>query len=117
MKEKIKKAFYAVFSWKGLMWIYLIVFVLCIIAAAYHCNHLHLLNGFPLLMYAWFCWLISEKEEEVHRGVLLSTFFKMIADSAIEKLNRYEKLHGELPPEEPAEQEESEKRNVERKED
>lgn len=109
MKEKIKKVFYAIFSWKGLFWLNLILFGMHIIAAVYHRNIEPLLGGFPMLLYAWFCWLIREEEKKVHRGVILSTFFKMIADTAIERLERYQKLYGELPPEEETEKKEEKK--------
>lgn len=80
-----------------------------IIAAVYHRNIEPLLGGFPMLLYAWFCWLICEEEKKVHRGAILSTFFKMIADTAIERLERYKELYGELPPEEESEKKEETK--------
>lgn len=108
MKEKIKKAFNTIFSWKGLIWINLILFGMHIIAAAYNRNIEPLLGGFPMLLYAWFCWLIREEEKKVHRGAILSTFYKMIADTAIELLERYKELYGELLPEEETEKESKE---------
>ena len=106
MKEKIKKVFYTVFSWQGVMWLNLILFAIYVVAAAYHRNATHLLAGFPQLMYAFFCWLLTENEKKFQRAVSVAAMFKIISDTAIERLERYKKLYGELPPEEETKEEE-----------
>ena len=106
MKEKIKKVFFAVFSWEGVMWLNLIVFAMFVVAAAYHRSVCHLVAGFPLLIYAFYCWMLTQKEKEFHKAASLAALFKMVADTAIERLDRYEKLYGELPPEEETKEEE-----------
>ena len=106
MKEMIKKAFFAVFSWKGVMWLNLIIFAMYVVAAAYHRNATHLLVGFPQLVYAFFCWILAQRDKEFHKAVSVAALFKMISDTAIERIDRYKKLYGELPPEEETKEEE-----------
>ena len=106
MKEKIKKAFFAVFSWEGVMWLNLILFALYVVAAAYYRNATHLLAGYPQLVYVFFCWILAQRDKEFHRAVSVAALLKKIANTAFERCDRYKKLYGELPPEEETKEEE-----------
>lgn len=111
MKEKIKKVFNALCTWKGLMWMnvfFVAVYLACFIVT------LHPAYAYSVVVHIGWAFLSYIGNKERERFIIvckLKDLARAMAEDFAYDLKRYRELYGELPKEE-----ETEKKKETRKE-
>lgn len=104
MKEKIKKAFEALWTWKGLMRMnifFVAVYFACFIVT------LHPAYAYSVIVHIGWAFLSYMGNKERERFVMvckLKDLARAMAEDFAYDLKRYKKLYGELPQEETKEE-------------
>lgn len=104
MKEKIKEAFKALCTWKGLMWMnvfFVAVYLACFIVT------LHPACAYSVVVHIGWAFLSYMGNKERERFIIvckLKDLARAMAEDFAYDIKRYKNLYGELPEEEPKEE-------------
>lgn len=109
MKEKIKKAFEGVTLNLVFAWVFIALFVYVLIECIREASYVGVVIALPFLLIAMQAFELHKIGKELREAKHIAVVSALAGMHVSNELERYKKLYGELPEEEP----ESEKKNSE----
>lgn len=100
MKEKLKRFFDRLLTWKGILMLNVAFMIVYIVLSVVHFHPAFVMTALFHFGYVALClkaW-IEEKSKEYYR--MEAEHFEYMAHFCLEKWKRYETMYGKLPPEE-----------------